>query len=110
MQSENPIQLCITSPARVAHLLATSFSSHHAGYSIGGTLHLVVNNQLGFTTTPMEGRSGVHATDVAKLAGAPILHVNADDPEAVVAAAIIAADWRAAWGRDAVLDIVGYRR
>jgi 2-oxoglutarate dehydrogenase E1 component len=81
-----------------------------AGYTVQGMLHMVVNNQVGFTTAPREGRSSVHATDMARAVGAPVLHVNADDPEAVVAACEIAADWRALWRRDVVVDLVGYRR
>lgn len=81
-----------------------------AGFTVGGMLHLVVNNQVGFTTAPREGRSSVHATDMAKAIGAPVLHVNADDPEAVVTACQIAADWRKAWRSDIVVDLVGYRR
>ena len=73
-------------------------------------LHLVVNNQLGFTTVPGDARSSPHACDVAKTVGAPIFHANADDPEAVVAACELAAAWRARWRRDAVVDLVGYRR
>ena len=71
---------------------------------------MVVNNQIGFTTTPSEARSSPHPTDFAKCIGAPILHVNADDPEAVVRACVIAADWRALFRRDVVVDLVGYRR
>ena len=81
-----------------------------AGFSVGGMLHLVVNNQLGFTTVPADSRSSPHAADVAKIVGAPIFHANADDPEAVMAACELAADWRARWRRDAVVDLVGYRR
>lgn len=77
---------------------------------MGGILHLVVNNQLGFTTVPADARSSPHACDVAKTVGAPIFHANADDPEAVVAACELAAAWRACWRRDAVVDLVGYRR
>lgn len=77
---------------------------------MGGMLHLVVNNQLGFTTVPADARSSPHACDVARTVGAPIFHANADDPEAVVAACELAAAWRARWGRDAVVDLVGYRR
>lgn len=73
-------------------------------------LHIVVNNQVGFTTAPREGRSSVHATDVAKAIGAPVLHANADDPEAVVMACRIAADWRHRFKKDIVVDLVGYRR
>lgn len=82
----------------------------YTGFTVGGMLHIVVNNQVGFTTAPREGRSSVHATDMAKAVGAPVLHANADDPEAVVAACRIAADWRARWRKDVVVDLVGYRR
>lgn len=81
-----------------------------AGFTTGGTLHIVVNNQIGFTTTPSQARSSPHPTDFAKCIGAPILHVNADDPEAVVKACCIAADWRATFHRDVVVDLVGFRR
>ncbi|BDA49631.1 probable 2-oxoglutarate dehydrogenase E1 component [Coccomyxa sp. Obi] len=84
--------------------------SNTPGFTVGGMLHIVVNNQVGFTTAPREGRSSVHATDMAKAVGAPVLHANADDPEAVVAACRIAADWRARWRKDVVVDLVGYRR
>ena len=80
------------------------------GFDVGGAIHVVCNNQVGFTTAPGCARSGPHPTDVARAAGAPILHANADDPDAVVAACALAADWRCAWGRDAVVDVVGYRR
>ena len=58
----------------------------HAGYTVGGMIHLVLNNQVGFTTAPQDGRSSAHATCAGKAIGAPIFHVNADDPAAVVAA------------------------
>ncbi|KAL3139978.1 hypothetical protein ABBQ38_004265 [Trebouxia sp. C0009 RCD-2024] len=80
------------------------------GFTTGGTIHVIINNQVGFTTAPADGRSSPHCTDIAKTIGAPILHVNADDPEAVVAACCIAADWRAEHKQDVVVDIVGYRR
>jgi 2-oxoglutarate dehydrogenase E1 component len=82
------------------------------GFAVGGTVHLVANNAVGFTTEPAAGRSGPHPTDIAKHAGGavPILHACADDPDAVVDAAALAADWRSAWGSDIVLDVVGYRR
>lgn len=66
--------------------------------------------QIGFTTLPAHGRSGVHPTDVVKMIGAPVLHANADDPEAVWDACQIAADWRNRFKKDVVVDIVGYRR
>jgi 2-oxoglutarate dehydrogenase E1 component len=80
------------------------------GYRTGGTIHVVINNQLGFTTLPIDGRSSVYATDVAKTIQAPILHVNGDDPEAVVRAAELAFRYRQEFHRDIVVDLVCYRR
>ncbi len=80
------------------------------GYRTGGTIHIVVNNQLGFTTLPLDGRSSVYATDVAKSVQAPILHVNGDDPEAVVRAGEVAFAYRQEFHRDVVIDLVCYRR
>ncbi|KAF6260765.1 thiamine diphosphate-binding protein [Scenedesmus sp. NREL 46B-D3] len=80
------------------------------GFSVGGSVHVIINNQVGFTTMPRHGRSSPHPSDVLKVIGAPILHANADDPEAVVEAMQLAADWRARWHKDIVVDIVGYRR
>jgi multifunctional 2-oxoglutarate metabolism enzyme len=80
------------------------------GYRTGGTIHVVVNNQVGFTTAPAESRSSFYATDVAKSVHAPILHVNGDDPEAVVRAARLAYDYRQTFHRDIVIDLVCYRR
>ncbi|EGD82902.1 hypothetical protein PTSG_03534 [Salpingoeca rosetta] len=80
------------------------------GYSVGGTVHLVINNQIGYTTTPGQARSSVHATDLAKTAQGPIFRANANDPEAVCEACMLAAEFRAEFGRDVVVDIVGYRR
>ena len=79
-------------------------------YTTGGTVHVVVNNQIGFTTVPRRARSSPHPSDVAKGYGAPILHVNADDPEAVVRACRLAADWRSEWASDVVINLVCYRR
>ncbi|HVL07202.1 MAG TPA: multifunctional oxoglutarate decarboxylase/oxoglutarate dehydrogenase thiamine pyrophosphate-binding subunit/dihydrolipoyllysine-residue succinyltransferase subunit [Acidimicrobiales bacterium] len=80
------------------------------GYRIGGTIHVVVNNQLGFTTAPAEARSSVYATDIAKMVQAPIFHVNGDDPEAVVRVARLAFGFRQRFHKDVVIDMVCYRR
>jgi len=80
------------------------------GYRTGGTLHFVINNQIGFTTTPQYSRSGLYCTDIAKMVEAPIFHVNADDPEAVVYCARLAMEFRQEFGGDVVLDMVCYRR
>ena len=80
------------------------------GHNIGGTIHIIVNNQIGFTTSPKFARSSPYPSDLAKMVDAPILHVNADDPEAVVHCARIAAEFRQKFSRDVVLDIISYRR
>ncbi len=80
------------------------------GYRTGGTVHVVVNNQIGFTTVPAHAYSGLYCTDVAKSIQSPILHVNGDNPEAVVWCAQLAAEFRQTFGTDIVLDIVCYRR
>jgi len=80
------------------------------GYSVGGTIHLVVNNQIGFTTLPHEGRSTPSPTDIGKAYGIPILHVNGDDPVAAAAAARVALAWRQHSGIDVIIDLVCYRR
>ena len=80
------------------------------GHNIGGTIHIIVNNQIGFTTAPRFARSSPYPSDVAKIAQAPIFHVNGDDPEAVVHCAKIATEYRQKFNRDVVIDIVCYRR
>lgn len=80
------------------------------GYTAGGTIHLVVNNQIGFTTLPEEGRSTPWPTDIGKAYGIPVFHVNGDDPIAAASVARIAFLWRKRTGRDAIIDLVCYRR
>jgi 2-oxoglutarate dehydrogenase E1 component len=80
------------------------------GHNTGGTIHIIVNNQIGFTTSPRFARSSPHPSDVAKMVEAPIIHVNGDDPEAVVYGSRIATEFRLKFNRDVVLDLVCYRR
>ncbi len=80
------------------------------GYRTGGTIHVIVNNQIGFTTLPEEGRSTPYATDVAKMLSAPIFHVNGEDPEAVAYVIRLALEFRRRFHHDAVIDLYGYRR
>ncbi|MGY6217593.1 2-oxoglutarate dehydrogenase E1 component [Methylolobus aquaticus] len=92
-------------------LVAECFGlSELEGYRTGGTIHFIVNNQIGFTTSPAYSRSSPYPSDVAKMVQAPIFHVNGDDPEAVVHVARIAAEFRQVFGRDVVIDMFCYRR
>ena len=80
------------------------------GYKTGGTIHLVINNQVGFTTNYLDARSSTYCTDIAKVTMSPVLHVNADDAEAVVHAMLFALDYRMEFGSDVFIDLLGYRK
>ena len=80
------------------------------GYRTGGTIHIIVNNQIGFTTSPEAGRSSIYSTDVARMTQSPIFHINGDDPEAAYRTMRLALDYRQQFAKDVVLDVVGFRR
>ena len=80
------------------------------GYRTGGTIHIIINNQIGFTTSPEAGRSSIYSTDVARMTQSPIFHINGDDPEAAYRTLRIALDYRQQYKKDVVLDVVGFRR
>ncbi|MCC7194017.1 MAG: 2-oxoglutarate dehydrogenase E1 component [Gemmatimonadaceae bacterium] len=107
------LPVCIHGDAAFAGegIVAETFNlAHLRGYSVGGTLHIITNNQIGFTTDTPDGRSTRFASDLAKGFEMPVIHVNADDPEVCIAAVRIAMAYRTTFGRDVLIDLVGYRR
>ena len=113
MNGENSMSILIHGDAAFSGqgvVYETFHLSDLPDYSTHGTIHVVVNNQIGFTTDPRSSRSSPYCTDVARVVGAPIFHVNADDPEAVMHVCKVAAEWRKHWKKDVVIDLVCYRR
>jgi len=84
--------------------------SYPEAYDVNGVIHIVANNQIGFTTTPAEARTGLYCTNVAKSIQAPIIHVNSDEPEDVNKMVRLAVDYRQKFKKDIFIDIIGYRR
>lgn len=91
-------------------VMETLMLSELKGYSVGGTVHIIINNQIGFTTLPDCSRSGPYSSDLAKMLGCPIFHVNGDDLEAVTSISRLAIEYRQTFGRDVVIDLICYRR
>src|SRR5688500_20009037 len=80
------------------------------GYRTGGTIHIIINNQIGFTTSPEAGRSTIYSTDVARMTQLPIFHINGDDPEAAYRVLQVALNYRQEFNKDVVIDVVGFGR
>jgi 2-oxoglutarate dehydrogenase E1 component len=92
-------------------IVAETFNlSELSGYRVGGTLHIVLNNQIGFTTLPTDARSSLYSTDAAKMVMAPIFHVHGEDPDAVIHATLLALEYRQTFGCDVVVEVICYRR
>ena len=111
-ERRDPDPACTATPPSRARASSRRRSTYYAleGYWTGGTLHLITNNQVGFTTDPEQGRSTRYSSDLAKGFDVPIVHVNADDPEAAISAVRLALAYRRRFGHDVVIDLVGYRR